>query len=314
MPMSIVGRFAPTPSGRLHIGNVYALLCAWAHARKQGGTLVLRIEDLDAVRCPREYADLIAEDLRWLGLDWDEGAYLEGDGKKYFQSQRSEIYQEYLQRLQEQGKLFPCFCSRGELHAADAPHLSDGRYRYPGTCRNLTQEEIAIKKFIRPPALRARVNDEPISFTDEHYGAKTYVLEEDSGDFIVQRSDGVFAYHLAVVVDDALMGVTEIVRGRDLLDSVPVQLYLYKLLGFTPPQYCHIPLLVDKDGRRLAKRDKDLDMGVLREKYTAEEIIGYIAWQIGLLPKKEKITAKDFLQIFNVNKLPYEDIILKGEI
>ncbi len=312
--MSIVGRFAPTPSGRLHLGNVYALLCAWAHARKQGGTVVLRIEDLDAVRCPREYADLLVGDLHWLGLDWDEGAYSGKECDKYFQSRRSGIYQEYLNRLEKEGHLFPCFCSRGELHAADAPHLSDGRYRYPGTCRNLTQEEIAIKKFIRPPAMRVRVNDEPISFTDGHYGAKTYVLEEDSGDFIVQRSDGVFAYHLAVVVDDALMGVTEIVRGRDLLDSVPVQLYLYKLLGFTPPRYCHIPLLVDKDGRRLAKRDKDLDMGVLREKYTPEEIIGYIAWQVGLIPRKEKITAKEFLQIFAVNKLPHEDIILKGEI
>lgn len=312
--MITMGRFAPTPSGRLHIGNVYALLCAWAHAKQQGGTLVLRIEDLDALRCPKEYADLIAEDLRWLGLDWDEGAYLGKDEKKYFQSQRNEIYQEYLNRLEKDGHLFPCFCSRGELHAADAPHLSDGRYRYAGTCRNLTQEEIAIKKFIRPPALRARVNDVPINFVDEHYGAQSYILEEDSGDFIVQRSDGVFAYHLAVVVDDALMGVTEIVRGRDLLDSVPVQLYLYKLLGFTPPQYCHIPLLVDKTGRRLAKRDKDLDMGILRQKYTPETIIGYIAWQIGLLPQKEQITAQEFLKIFDVNKLSHEDIILKGEI
>lgn len=296
------------------MGNVYALLCAWAHARQNGGQIVLRIEDLDPLRCPRTNADLIADDLRWLGLDWDEGAYLGEDGEKYFQSQRTEIYQKFLAELKDRDHLFPCFCSRGELHAADAPHLSDGRYRYPGTCRDLTPEQVAVKSFIRPPALRVRVDREPLTFTDEHYGYHSCILEEDCGDFIVRRSDGVFAYHLAVVVDDALMGVTEVVRGRDLLDSVPVQMYLYKLLGWESPNYCHIPLLTAADGRRLAKRDKDLDLGVLRQQYTSAEIIGFLAHVMGLSDRNEPMSAREFLSVFDMKKLPQEDIILPNEI
>lgn len=309
----IMGRFAPTPSGRMHLGNVYALLCAWAHARQNNGQIVLRIEDLDPLRCPRANADLIADDLRWLGLDWDKGAYLGKDSENYFQSNRTEIYQEFLTKLKQDKHIFPCFCSRGELHAADAPHLSDGRYRYPGTCRDLTSEQVAVKSFIRPSALRVRVDEVPLEFTDEHYGYHKYVLEEDCGDFIVRRSDGVFAYHLAVVVDDALMGVTEVVRGRDLIDSVPVQMYLYKLLGFQPPRYCHIPLLTAADGRRLAKRDRDLDLGILRQKYKAAELIGLLAYKMGLTDKKESLTAREFLTVFDVAKLPKEDIVLKKE-
>lgn len=298
----IVGRFAPTPSGRLHLGNIYALLCAWAYARKRNGEMVFRIEDLDVSRCPRKNADILIDDLLWLGLDWDKGPY--------FQSERTKIYEEYLHKLKNKNAIFPCFCSRGELHAVSAPHLSDGRYRYAGTCRNLTPEQVAVKKIIRPPAFRVKVNDNPINFVDEHYGEKTYILSDDCGDFIVRRSDGVFAYHLAVVIDDALMNVTEIVRGRDLLDSVPVQLYLYDLFGFAKPKYCHIPLLKTSEGKRLAKRDGDLHTGILRQKYLPEDIIGYIAWQVGLIEKREKLSAKEFISVFDVAKLPTKDIIL----
>lgn len=307
----VVGRFAPTPSGRMHFGNVYSLLCAWAHARKQGGEMVLRIEDLDPVRCPRANAEVLAEDLRWLGLDWDRGAYTGAGSESYFQSQRSEVYAEMLARLEGQGVVFPCFCSRGEVHAANAPHLSDGRYRYPGTCRSLTPEQVAIRKFVRTPALRVRVDDRVWRFCDEHYGCREYVLSEDCGDFIVRRSDGVFAYHLAVVADDALMGVTEVVRGADLLDSVPVQLYLYDLLGFPAPRYCHVPLLTAGDGRRLAKRDRDLDLGALRELYSAPELIGMLAAKVGLLAKPEPLTAAEFVSVFEVEKLPVENIVVE---
>lgn len=297
------GRFAPTPSGRMHLGNVYSLLCAWAHARKQGGEMVLRIEDLDESRCPRENAEQLIDDLLWLGLDWDMGPF--------YQSRRQQIYAGYADALQKAGHTFPCFCSRGELHAAQAPHLSDGRYRYPGTCRNLTKEEIAVRSFIRSPACRVQVDGEPLIFTDEHYGRHQYNLDEDSGDFIIRRSDGVYAYHLAVVVDDALMGVTEVVRGCDLLDSVPVQMYLYKLLGFPPPDYCHLPLMMGADGRRLAKRDKDLDMGVLRQRFRPEELIGFLAGRMGLVQGQEPLTLREFVEIFDVSKLPRENIILE---
>jgi len=298
----VVGRFAPTPSGRMHLGNVYSLLCAWTSARKSGGEMVLRIEDLDSVRCPRANAEILIEDLQWLGLDWDRGPY--------YQSERSDIYAKYVDELKAKDVTFLCFCSRGELHTADAPHLSDGRYRYPGTCRQLTKEQIDIKSIIRSPSLRVRVNEEPLSFKDYHYGSYTYDLSSDSGDFIIQRSDGVYAYQLAVVVDDALMGVTEVVRGVDLLDSVPVQMYLYKLLGWEHPNYCHIPLLLASDGRRLAKRDADLDLGQLRKKFSPEKIIGYLAWQIGFSTTWESLTAKEFMHEFDISKLPVKDIFI----
>ncbi|MCQ2381289.1 MAG: tRNA glutamyl-Q(34) synthetase GluQRS [Acidaminococcaceae bacterium] len=298
----VVGRFAPTPSGRMHLGNIYAMLCAWAKSRKFGGEIVLRIEDLDKLRCPRSNAETLIDDLYWLGLDWDKGPY--------FQSERIEIYQKYTEILKQKRVTFPCFCSRGELHIANAPHTNDGIYRYPGTCRNLTKEQIAIKSFWRSPALRVRVDDRVICFEDEHYGIQKSVLDKNSGDFIVCRSDGVYAYHLAVVVDDAIMGVTEIVRGADLLGSVPVQLYLYELLEFERPSYCHIPLFKIADGRRLAKRDGDLDMGTLRKKYSAEDIIGYIAWQVGFIDKWEKMNKSEFLSVFEIDKLPMNDIVL----
>ena len=202
--MQTVGRFAPSPSGRMHLGNVLCALLAWLSARHQNGAFLLRIEDLDAMRCPRSYADLIMDDLRWLGLDWD--------GEVPYQSERAPIYEKYEQILREKGLLYPCFCSRAALHAASAPHLSDGRVLYAGTCRDLTPAEIEEKRKKRAPATRVRVPDEIISFTDGVFGAYSENLAEECGDFIIRRSDGVFAYQLAVTVDDGLSGVTEVVR------------------------------------------------------------------------------------------------------
>ena len=218
---AVTGRFAPSPSGRLHLGNLACSLLAWLSARSQGGRIVLRIEDLDAERCPRKYADALEEDLRWLGLVWDEGGSSGGPNGPYYQSECAAIYTESYNKLEAQGLVYPCFCSRAQLHAASAPHTSDGNVIYPGTCRGLTAEQIAEKRKKKAPAYRLMVPDEDITFTDGCMGPHTENLLRDCGDFYLRRADGVFAYQLAVVVDDALMGVTEVVRGSDLLSSTP---------------------------------------------------------------------------------------------
>ena len=309
MKQTIRGRFAPTPSGFLHLGNIFCSLLAWLHAKSQGGSILLRIEDLDVTRCPSKNADQLRKDLEWLGLTWDEGAYINENSSEYFQNQRSAVYEEYFHKLQNKGLVYPCFCSRSELHAAEAPHLSDGRIIYPGTCRNLSTEERQAKALHRAPAYRLLTKDAPVIFTDKHYGIQHHNLAHESGDFIVRRSDGVFAYQLAVVVDDALMGITEVVRGCDLLDSTPMQLYLYKLLDFKAPEFFHIPLLTAMDGRRLAKRDGDLEVAKLRQHYgSPESIIGQLAYWAGQLEKPEPITAQELLPIFDMNKIPKENI------
>ena len=258
--MQTIGRFAPSPSGRMHLGNVLCALLAWLSARHQGGQYLLRIEDLDTMRCPRSYAELIIDDLHWLGLDWD--------GEILYQSERTAVYEQYESILREKGLLYPCFCSRAALHAASAPHLSDGRVVYAGTCRSLTPEQVAEKRKTRAPATRVRVPDEEVRFTDGVFGEYSENLARECGDFIIRRSDGVFAYQLAVVVDDALSGVNEVVRGADLISSAPRQIWLHRLFGFAPPAFVHIPLLCDHDGRRLSKRDEDLDLGLLRQRFT----------------------------------------------
>lgn len=274
------GRFAPTPSGRMHLGNVFAALVAWLSVRAAGGEMVLRIEDLDPRAASRERAGLLMDDLRWLGLSWDEGPY--------WQSERGRLYEEAIERLGAAGLTYPCFCSRAELHTASAPHASDGMPVYAGTCRGLSAEEVARRAAVRPPATRLRVPDatDPagtIAFTDLAYGPQREVLALECGDFLVRRSDGVVAYQLAVVVDDALMGVTQVVRGRDLLGSCARQIYLGRLLGWPAPEFGHVPLLVAPDGRRLSKREKDLDLGALRASgVRPERIVGALAAAAGL--------------------------------
>lgn len=246
---SVCGRFAPSPTGRMHLGNVFSALLSWLSARAQGGTWLLRIEDIDPQRSRHEYADMLMDDLQWLGLEWD--------GKPCWQSQRGDIYARYLQQLTDAGLIYPCYCTRGDILATQAPHESDGRVVYKGTCRNLPPE--ARKG---PAALRMKVPDEGrgiVTFTDGHYGTHTVDLTTQCGDFIVRRKDGAWAYQLAVVVDDALMGINEVVRGRDLLLSSPQQIYLAQQLGFTPPRFTHLPLLCNTAGQRLSKRDKSLD-------------------------------------------------------
>ena len=303
--MEVRGRFAPTPSGRMHLGNLLAALLAWLDARAAGGKLVLRIEDLDTQRTSEAFARQLLDDLRWLGLDWDEGGLEPG----YQQSRRTAYYKEAFRVLEEKGLVYPCYCTRTQRMAASAPHREDGAVVYGGRCRNLTAAERAeLKHRGRRPAWRVRCPDLAVTVEDGNCGTYAENLAKDCGDFIVRRSDGVFAYQLAVVVDDALMGVNHVVRGRDLLPSAPRQAWLHRVLGYEPPKFFHTPLLLAPDGRRLAKRDRDLDMGALRERYAPEELTGLLAWYAGLLDRREKATAKELIPQFSWAKVPKNDI------
>ena len=271
---------------------------------------MLRIEDLDTARCPRKYARQMERDLQWLGLTWDEGPGVGGPNGPYEQSARTEFYQAALALLEKQGLVYPCFCSRAELHAASAPHREDGQVIYPGTCAHLTAAEVRrrSRETGRTPALRLRVPEEVISFTDGHMGPYGENLQKECGDFLLRRSDGMFAYQLAVVVDDAAMGVTEVVRGEDLLSSTPRQLYLYRLLDLQPPAFFHVPLLLTYDGRRLSKRNADAGLDDLQDRYTAAEILGKLAYLGGFNPGAGPRTAAELLADFRWDRVPTADI------
>lgn len=307
-----VGRFAPTPSGRMHLGNVFSCLMAWLAVRAAGGRMVLRIEDLDPRARDRGVGDLLMDDLAWLGLDWDEGPF--------FQSERDGSYAEALEVLGDEGITYPCFCTRQELHAATAPHASDGTYVYQGTCRDLTAQEAVRRAAVRPPATRLLVpgEDDPagtIAWDDMVFGSQEEVLALDCGDFLVRRSDGIVAYQLAVVADDASMGVTQVVRGRDLIGSTARQIYLQRLLGLPSLTYAHAPLLVAPDGRRLSKRERDLDLGALRNRFPhPEPILGRLAQCVGMVEPGERLSACDLVGRFSWEKLSqHRDDIVVGE-
>ncbi|MDE7004175.1 MAG: tRNA glutamyl-Q(34) synthetase GluQRS [Oscillospiraceae bacterium] len=305
--MGVRGRFAPTPSGRMHLGNLLAALLAWLDARSAGGELVLRIEDLDTQRTSPELAAQLMDDLRWLGLDWDEG----GLTPEYMQSRRTARYEEAFQVLEERGLVYPCYCTRSERMAATAPHRDDGAVVYSGKCFSLTERErAALERQGRRPAWRVRCPCQVVALEDGNCGPYAENLARDCGDFIVRRSDGVFAYQLAVVVDDALMGVNHVVRGRDLLCSAPRQVWLHEVLGYRPPRFFHTPLLLAPDGRRLAKRDRDLDMGALRARYGPEELTGLLAFYAGLADRPEKVTAQELVPQFSWAKVPKNDVVV----
>ncbi len=305
--MGVRGRFAPTPSGRMHLGNLLAALLAWLDARSAGGELVLRIEDLDTQRTSPELAAQLMDDLRWLGLDWDEG----GLAPEYMQSRRTARYEEAFRVLEERGLVYPCYCTRSERMAATAPHRDDGAVVYSGKCFSLTERErAALERQGRRPAWRVRCPHQVVALEDGNCGPYAENLARDCGDFIVRRSDGVFAYQLAVVVDDALMGVNHVVRGRDLLCSAPRQAWLHEVLGYRPPRFFHTPLLLAPDGRRLAKRDRDLDMGALRARYGPEELTGLLAFYAGLTDRPEKVTAQELVPQFSWAKVPKNDVVV----
>ena len=300
MSTAPIGRFAPTPSGRMHLGNVFAALIAWLSVRRRNGSLVLRMEDLDTQRTSDAFAATLRDDLAWLGLDWDT--------ETAPQSQRSRVYQQYFEKLADLDLLYPCYCTRSQLHSVNAPHLSDGTYVYPGTCRNLTEAQKAA--FQRQPAWRVKVPDRIWTVEDHIQGTYRENLATDCGDFVVRRADSVFVYQLAVTVDDGEAGVTEVVRGTDLLSSAPRQMYLQELFGFAHPEYGHVPLLLAPDGRRLSKRDQDLDLGALRQKLKPEQLIGILGYTAGLLEKPVSISARELAGEFSWGKLHKDDISL----
>ena len=295
--MPPVGRFAPTPSGRMHLGNVFAALVAWLSVRSRGGSLVLRMEDLDTQRTSDQYAALLRQDLTWLGLDWD----LETPP----QSQRSSVYDRYFEQLRDLGLLYPCYCTRSQLHNVNAPHLSDGTYVYAGTCRNLSNLPAG-----RTPSWRVKVPDREYVLRDLAQGDFKQNLTTDCGDFVVRRADGVYVYQLAVTVDDGEAGVTEVVRGMDLLGSAPRQMYLQELFGFCHPTYGHVPMLLAADGRRLSKRDRDLDLGELQKRMRPEELLGQLAFAAGIIERYEPVSAKELASVFSWNLLQKESITI----
>ena len=265
-----VGRLAPSPTGRLHLGHARSFLLAWWHARSRGGRVVLRIEDLDAARVREGAVDACLRDLEWLGVDWD--------GAPLHQSGDVGPMRDAVESLLEAGSAYACTCSRSDvLAAASAPHAGDGELRYPGTCRGRYRSPSdAERQASRAVGVRFRVPGRAIAWTDGFAGPQRHDVAADVGDFLIARRDGVFAYQLAVVVDDARQGVTEVLRGDDLLPSAPRQALLQEALGLPSPRWFHVPLVVDERGRRLAKRDDDLALASLRE--SGADARALVAW------------------------------------
>lgn len=295
----IRGRFAPSPTGRMHAGNIFSALIMWLAVKSQGGSIVLRIEDLDRERSKQEYIDQVQRDFELLGLTWDEGPY--------FQSTEDPVYEEAFEALQKAGMVYPCYCTRADLKSASAPHWGE-KHVYPGYCRNLSREERSLREETgRKPAWRLRVPDEVVSFQDLFQGDYRQELDRECGDFVVRRSDDLFAYQLAVVTDDARQGITSIVRGIDLLTSTPQQLYLRRLLGqlgvapeVPDPEFGHVPLLMGNDGHRLSKRHKDASIDCLMTVYkTPEAIIGHIAYITGMIDEESAVSADELRAVYD---------------
>lgn len=308
------GRFAPTPSGDMHLGNAKIALLSWLQMRAVDGVYILRIEDIDTQRSRRHIAERIMEDLRWLGLDWDEGP----DNKpvepseSYWQSERTSLYDEALIKLTAAGLLYPCYCSRAELIAVgDAPHgLSSEGNPYAGTCRGLTREEQLRKEMLKTPSLRFSLGNDGVTFMDGIAGTQTF-SPASSGDFVVRRADGLYSYQLAVTVDDALMGITDVLRGDDLLDSTPRQLWLYDALALNTPSFSHVPLIYGEDGHRLAKRHGDLGITTLRSSGAKpEQVVGWLAYISGLIDRPEPVAAADLVSGFTLESISREPFVL----
>lgn len=297
--MQIRGRLAPSPTGYLHLGNARSFMLAWLDVRSRGGEILLRIEDIDARRSVANADSDIVRDLRWLGLDWDNDLTDE-----YYQSRRGEHYLSALDRLQRQGDLYECFCSRRELRdIASAPHGRDPVY--PGTCRNRTDEERQSLRRSKSPSLRFAVHERSeVSFVDRVWGVQTERVDVETGDFIVARADGVVSYQLAVVVDDIGMGITDVLRGDDLLSSTARQILLYRAMQHTPPQFTHVPLMYGDDGERLSKRHGGISLAELRAAgKRAQDITGELAFSIGLIDRPEPCAPADLIADFGVEKL-----------
>lgn len=292
-------RFAPSPSGPLHLGNARSSLLAWLHARLLGATLVMRMEDLDLPRVKPGSAEQVLFDLRRLGLDWDEGPDVGGPLGDYTQSRRDPLYQVALDRLQAHGLVFPCYCSRKDIeNATRAPH--GHTLTYPGTCTDLdaaAREQAQARHPDRRPGFRLKVPDRVVAIEDAVLGALQQQLRDEVGAFVVRRADGLFAYQLAVTVDDALMGITDILRGEDLFVSTPRQVYLWSLLDYPAPRFAHVPLMREASGKKMSKRDGSESIAsFFANGGTAPQLVGQLAASVGLLPAGSVCSAQELLQ------------------
>lgn len=311
----IRGRLAPSPTGALHLGNARTFLLGWLSVRAQGGKVVLRIEDLDGPRVKQWATAAVIEDLRWMGLDWDEGPDCGGPHGPYVQTERTALYETGIENLRRQGLIYSCVCARGDIErAASAPHPGEEGPRYPGTCRDkFDSESAALAAAGRSPALRFRVPAGPVRFDDLSHGSQAIDVSEQVGDFVIRKGNGTAAYQLAVVVDDAAMGITEVVRGDDLLASTPRQILLYNALGLTPLSFRHIPLVVGPDGLRLAKRHGDTRVATFRQQGIApERIVGLLAHWCDLAPPGSARMPRDLVEDFDWKRVPPERIVWRG--
>lgn len=306
MSDSLCARLAPSPTGAQHVGNARTYLIAWLSARSRGGRVLLRIEDIDSPRVKMGAVDAIYDDLDWLGLDWD--------GEPVVQTHRVPLYRTALDQLKERELVYPCTCTRSDVErAASAPHLEHEGPMYPGTCAGRRVAD-AADLGEAPYCWRMRTGDAVVSFDDRFRGPTTLSLRELGGDFVVWKSAGTPAYQLAVVVDDAAQGVTEVVRGDDLVPSTPRQLLLYRALGLTPPRFVHVPLVVGPDGRRLAKRHGDTRLAALRSAgVTAEALVGLLAWSCGWLERVEPISVAELIPRFRLDAIPGAPFVLTAQ-
>lgn len=312
---SVRGRFAPSPTGAIHLGNVWTALLAWLQARHQGGAFVLRIEDLDPDRSRPQWTAQLLDDLRWLGLDWDEGPDTGGPYAPYEQDRRRGRYAEALECLAAQGLTYACYCTRAEVRAAaSAPHGAEPREQCPNNCWMLSPRERQSREAAgRRPCLRMRMSEAiaPIQFEDLCRGLISENLGQVAGDFVIRRADGVHAYQLAVVVDDGEMAISHVIRGADLLDSTARQIWLHRVLGYTPPHFGHVPLLIDPDGHRLSKRQSSLAVAALRAAgKRPAEIIGRLAWWAGLIPVFEETLPRELIGALDLPALSREPIVV----
>jgi glutamyl-tRNA synthetase len=305
--MRIVGRLAPSPTGAQHVGNARTYLVAWLSARARGGAVRLRVEDIDSPRVKPGAAEQTLDDLHWLGLDWD--------GEPVVQTARLPDYESALEELKRREMVYPCTCTRGDVAAASAPHAEHEGPTYPGTCSHRRAADAAkLSEEGKVFAWRFRLADSP-AFIDLFAGEQRIDLAQLGGDFVVWKSAGTPAYQLAVVVDDAAMGITEVVRGDDLLPSTPRQLLLYRVLGLAPPAFAHLPLVVGEDGRRLAKRHGDTRLAALRDAgVSPEALVGLLAWSCGWVDKPVPVAARELLPLFRLGAIPKRPFVLSAEL
>ena len=319
------GRFAPSPTGYIHLGNVWIALLSYISTRQQKGTYVVRMEDIDLQRSKREFGEALLDDLEWLGFEWDEGPRIGGSESTYWQSERQDYYANVLECLALEKLIYPCFCNRARLQSiASAPHVGELVHRYDGHCRYIDEKKVKMLSAKKDPSLRLSVDSCEIEFTDRWQGVQHIHLEGELDDYVLRRGDGMYAYNLAVVLDDIAMGITEVIRGDDLLDTTGQQIYLYKTLqqclyskNIKVPSYGHAPLLIDSEGHRLSKRQKSITIRELRDnQWSANRILGELAITGGLVSantlNKREISISELIEIdLNLPSLSQKTIEIK---